>query len=467
MPLLIRNGRVITSDQDVMADVYAEGETITRLEPAIDLASLPSDTTVIDADGKLVFPGFIDPHVHIHLPFMGTNAIDDHASATQAAIVGGTTSIIEMICPGPQDEPSAAFNEWKKLAEDRSTGSCCDFSFHLSVVRFDELARKQVRELVRDEGIRSFKIFLAYKGALDISDENLFSLLEMANELGIVVTAHCENAAAIDLMQKRLIAEGKTGPQWHEPSRPRSVEAAGVNHLCAFAELTGAHIYIVHTSCNAALEQALGGRSRGVNVSIEAVAPHLVLDKTYAEREDFEGAKYVMSPPLRDSEEHKALWNALARRDIATVGTDHAPFNFAGQKDMGRKEFTAIPNGIPSIQERIDLLHTYGVCTGRIDLNVLVDACSTQSAKIFGMYPQKGTIAVGSDADLVVYDPNYRGKFTVDDSLSKVDYCGFEGMDRCGRAEYVTLRGKLVAQEGRYIGGDANGQYIVREFLSV
>ena len=467
MPLLIRNGRVITSDQDVIADVYAEHETITRLESNIDPASLPSDTKVIDADGKLVFPGFIDPHVHIHLPFMGTNAIDSHVSATQAAIVGGTTSIIEMICPGPQDEPRAAFDEWKKLAEDRTTGACCDYSFHLSVVRFDDLARQQVRELVRDEGVRSFKIFLAYKGALDISDENLFSLLEMANELGIVVTAHCENAAAIDLMQKRLIAEGKTGPQWHEPSRPRSVESSGVNHLCTFAELTGAHIYIVHTSCDAALQQALNARERGVNVSVESVAPHLILDKTWTERDGFEGAKYVMSPPLRDAEEHTALWNALAARDIATIGTDHAPFNFAGQKEMGRDAFTAIPNGIPSVQERVDLIHTYGVCAGQFDLKTMVDACSTQAAKIFGMYPRKGTIAVGSDADLVVYDPDFRGKFTVDNSLSKVDYCGFEGMDRRGRAEFVALRGQLVAQEGRYLGGNAIGQYIVRDFTSL
>ncbi len=465
MSLLIRNGRVVTADQDMKVDVYAEQSTITRLEAGIDTQSLPPDTKIIDAKDMLVFPGFIDPHVHIHLPFMGTNAIDDHASATQAALVGGTTSIIEMICPGPEDEPEVAFKEWKSLAEDASRGSCCDYGFHLSVVRFDDLARKQVQDLVAKEGVRSFKIFLAYKGALDISDENLFALLEMARDLNVVVTAHCENAEAIDAMQQQLINSGKTGPQWHEPSRPRSVEASGVNHLCTFAELTGAPIYIVHTSCHAALQEALKARDRGVNVSVESVAPHLILDKSFTERNGFEGAKYVMSPPLRDAEEHASLWAALEARDIATIGTDHAPFNFAGQKEMGRDAFTAIPNGIPSVQERVDLIHTYGVCKGQIDLKTMVDSCSTQAAKIFGMYPRKGDIAIGSDADLVVYDPDFKGTFTVADGLSKVDYCGFEGMERCGRAEVVTLRGQVVAKRGKYVGEAAIGQYIDRAFI--
>ena len=459
MPLLIKNGRVITSTEDRMADVYAEGETITRIEDTIDPSSLPDDTEIIDAKGRYVFPGFIDPHVHIHLPFMGTNAIDDHASATKAALVGGTTSIIEMICPGPEDEPAAAFKEWKDLAE---AGACCDWSFHLSVVRFDELAEQQLRDLVANHGVRSFKIFLAYKGALDISDENLFRLMQLAKELDIIITAHCENAEAVNAMQEKLISEGRTGPEWHEPSRPRSVELDGVNHLCTFAELTGARIYIVHTSCGAAVERAMTARKAGVDVTVEAVIPHLVLDSSWAERPDFEGAKYVMSPPLRDPEEHDNLWEALSDRHVATIGTDHAPFNFKGQKDMGRDAFTKIPNGIPSIQERMDLVHTYGVCAGRIDLQTMVDSCSTQAARTFGMYPRKGEIAVGSDADLVIYDPSYESPFCESDSLSKVDYCGYEGMERRGRAEVVTLRGQVVARDGRYVGPESAGCQIPR-----
>ena len=458
MALLIKDGRIITPTEDRVADVYAEGETITRIAEHIDPASMP-DAEVIDATGKCVFPGFIDPHVHIHLPFMGTNAIDDHASASKAALAGGTTSLIEMICPGPDDEPKLAFDEWRMLAE---AGSCCDYSFHLSVVRFDELAKSQVRALVESGDVASFKVFLAYKSALDIPDEHLLTLMQMARELGVIITAHCENAQAIDVMQKQLIAEGKTGPQWHEPSRPRSVEAGGVRHLCAFAERTGAHVYIVHTSCGEAVEQANAARARGVNVFVEAVAPHLVLDKTYAERDDFEGAKYVMSPPLRDASEHTHLWSGLAARDIVTIGTDHAPFKFHGQKDMGREAFTKIPNGIPGVQERVDLVHTFGVRQRRIDLATMVDACSVQPAKIFGMYPRKGAIAEGSDADLVVYDPSFAGTFSVADGLSQVDYCGYEGMERRGRAEVVTLRGTVVARDGKYVGGEGGGRSIPR-----
>ncbi len=458
MSILIKNGRVITADADRHADVLIEGETIAKVADVIDSADCPG-AEVIDARGKYVFPGFIDPHVHIHLPFMGTNAIDDHASATKAALAGGTTTVIEMICPGPDDEPRAAFDEWKGLAE---AGACCDFTFHLSVVRFDDVAKQQVRDLVANDGVASFKVFLAYKGALDIADEQLFELMEIARELGVIITAHCENAEAVDAMQKQLIADGKTGPQWHEPSRPRCVEADGVSHLCAFAELTGAHVYIVHTSCGAAVQQAMEARNRGVNVFVEAVAPHLVLDKTYAERPDFEGAKYVMSPPLRDAEEHEHLWKALASGDMVTIGTDHAPFNFRGQKDMGREAFTLIPNGIPGVQERVDLIHTHGVCEGRIDLQTMVSACSTQAAKIFGMYPRKGEIVEGSDADVVIYDPAYKGTFTQSASESQTDYCGYEGAPRKGRPELVLLRGAVVARDGRYVGGGGGGQYIGR-----
>ncbi len=453
--LVIGGGTVFAPDGEFVGDVGINGETIAEVREGGGLVG----KQVIDATGKLVFPGFIDPHVHIHLPFMGTNAIDDHASATRAALVGGTTTVIEMICPGPEDEPRAAFDTWKGLAEE---GACCDYSFHLSVVRFDELARAQLRDLVASEGVQSFKVFLAYKGALDIPDEELFALMELASELGVVITAHCENAEAIDAMQKRLISDGKTDPCWHEPSRPRTVEADGVNHLCAFAELTGAEVYIVHTSCGLAIDRALEARGRGVNVHVEAVVPHLVLDSTYAERPDFEGAKYVMSPPLRDEEEHDRLWEAIACGDVSTIGTDHAPFNFHGQKDMGREAFTLIPNGIPSIQERVDLVHTHGVSLDRIDLRTMVDACSTNVAKVFNMYPRKGAIAVGSDADIVIYDPEFRGIFAHADGLSKVDYSGFEGMDRRGRAETVLLRGQIVAAEGTFIGPEGGGRYIAR-----
>jgi dihydropyrimidinase len=452
---VIRGGTVYTPGATFVGDIGISGETIAEIKEGGGLEGQKS----IDATGKCVFPGFIDPHVHIHLPFMGTNAIDDHASASKAALVGGTTTIIEMICPGPSDEPAAAFHEWKNLAE---AGCCCDYTFHLAVVRFDELAKQQLRKLVASEGVQSFKIFLAYKGALDISDEHLHELMLMCKELGVTLTAHCENAEAIDSNQKKLIGDGKTGPEWHEPSRPRKIEAGGVEHLCDFAEQTGATVYVVHTSCGEAVDMAMAAKGRGVDVTVEAVAPHLVLDKTYAERPDFEGAKFVMSPPLRDKEEHEALWDGIAKGLVKTVGTDHAPFNFHGQKDMGKENFTHIPNGIPSIQERVDLVHTFGVCTGKIDLQTMVDVCSTNVAKQFNMFPRKGAIAVGSDADIVVYDTEFVGTFKHEDGLTKTDYSGFEGMDRKGRSEVVLLRGEIVAEKGNFVGEPGAGTYISR-----
>ncbi|RNC80979.1 MAG: dihydropyrimidinase [Phycisphaera sp.] len=459
MPLLIKGGRIITATDDYTADVYCEGETISRIETDITPSVLPAETEVIDAVGKYVFPGFIDPHVHIHLPFMGTNAKDDYESASKAALAGGTTTLIEMICPGPDDEPLVAFNEWNDKA---SPLAAVDYTFHMSVVRFDERAREQFRQIVNEHGIASFKVFLAYKGALELGDADLFAMLEFAKELGVITTAHCENAEAIDAMQRRLIAQGKTGPEFHEPSRPVGVEASGVNHLASFAELTGAHVYAVHTSCADALRAAVDARIRGVNIWVEAVAPHLVLDETYAQKPGFEGAKYVMSPPLRNKSNLDVLWNGLRAGYISTIGTDHAPFDFGTQKSMGRDAFTKIPNGIPSVQERVDLVHTFGVITGKIDLNTMVSACSTNAARLFGLYPRKGAVKVGSDADLVVYDPSCEHTLSVESSYSKVDYNAFEGWKVTGRASAVTVRGEIQARDGEFVGTIGRGRLLKR-----
>jgi len=459
MPLLIKNGRIITATDDYRADIYAAEDTITRIERSIDESKLSKKTEIVDARGKYVFPGFIDPHVHIYLPFMGTFAVDDYESASKAALVGGTTTLIEMICPGPKDEPWDAYQLWKSQAKKKAA---VDYSFHMSVVRFDPKVREQFRRIVND-GIASFKVFLAYKGALDLSDEHLFAAMTLAKELGVIVTAHCENAEAIDAMQRSLLGANRAGPEWHGPSRPPVVEASGVHHLCSFAALTGAHVYTVHTSCDDAVREAMNARYRGVDVWIEAVAPHLVLDETYAAQPDFEGAKYVMSPPLRDKRHQDVLWNGLRARSISTIATDHAPFTFEKQKKMGLDAFTKIPNGIPTIQERVDLVHTYGVTKGRLSLNAMVDACSTQAARIFGMYPRKGTIKIGSDADLVVYDPKFHSTFKAADSQSKVDYCAYEGWERIGRPTAVTVRGEVQARNGKFVGTIGRGQFIKRE----
>jgi dihydropyrimidinase len=454
MSLVIQNGRVISATDDFVGDVLVEGETVTALGPQVDV---PAGAEVIDATGKYVFPGFIDPHVHIYLPFMGTYAKDDYASASRAALVGGTTTLIEMCCPARTDDPLEAFELWLS----KGALSACDYTFHMGVSRFDESTPAAIREIAA-RGIASLKVFLAYKGAFGIDDGELFNTLTLAKDMGLIVTAHCENETLVSELQRRLLGEGKTGPEWHEPSRPPRVEAEGVHHLMTFAELTGAHVYCVHTSCREALEAVQAARLRGVNAWVETVIPYLVLDKTYAEKPDFEGAKYVMSPPLRDKAHRPALWNALRSRLISTVATDHAPFDFAGQKEMGRTDFTKIPNGIPSVEDRVNLLYTYGVCKGRIDLATFVDAASTQGARLFGLYPRKGTIAVGSDADLVVYDGAYRGKISAKTQQMNVDYSGFEGWDIEGRPSLVTVRGQVQVRDGKFVGKQGTGKFLSR-----
>ncbi len=455
MALLIRGGRVVTASDDVVADILCEGEVITRIAPLIDP---PEGAEIIDAAGKYVFPGFIDPHVHIYLPFMGTYAKDTYDTASRAALVGGTTSLIEMCCPNRTEEPIEAFELWKSKATD----SACDYTFHMGVSRFDESTASQLREIV-SQGIASFKIFLAYKGAFGVTDQELFDTLSLAKELGVIVTAHCENETLVASLQQKLLAEGKTGTEWHERSRPTRVEAEGVHHLMTFAEMTGAHVYCVHTSCRESLEAVQAARLRGVQAWVETVIPYLTLDRTYSEKPDFEGAKYVMSPPLRDPIHKPFLWAGLRSRLISTVATDHAPFDFVGQKEMGRENFTLIPNGIPSIEDRVNLLYTHGVCRGNIDIRTFVDAASTQAARLFGLYPRKGTIQVGSDADLVVYDRNYRGKISAETQLMNVDYSAYEGWEIEGRPSVVTVRGEVQVRDGEFVGTMGRGQMITRE----
>ena len=435
--------------------LYIEDETITEIGENL---TVPEDAEVIDASGKYVFPGFIDPHVHIYLPFMGAYAKDTHETGSQAALVGGTTTFIEMCAPAGSEDALEGYKHWKALAEGNAA---CDYAFHMGVTRFDETTEAQLRDIVAD-GTTSFKVFLAYKGAFGIDDEALFKTLTLAKELGVITTAHTENAELVAQMQAKLLAEGKTGPEWHEPSRPEYVEADGVHHFATFLEATGARGYVVHLSSEPALDAALEAKARGVDLYIESVIPHLMLDKTYAERPDFEGAKYVMSPPLRDKRNQAALWEALSRGDISTVGTDHAPFDTT-QKAMGKGDFTKIPNGIPAIEDRVNLLYTYGVSRGELDLHRFVDAASTQAAKLFGLYPRKGTLTVGSDADVVVYDPEYRGKLAARTQHMNVDYNGFEGVEIDGKPSVVTVRGQVQVKDGQFVGDTSRGKFLQRE----
>ncbi len=455
MALLIKNADIVNADTRSTADILCEGDTIARIERGI---TPPPGAEVIDATGRHVFPGFIDPHTHIYLPFMGTFSKDDYETGTRAALVGGTTTIFEMVCPA-RDMPAAeGFALWKSQAEGKA---CCDYSFHMGVTRFDAAAADQLREIVR-QGVGSFKVFLAYKGAFGVDDAELWQTLSLARELGVVVTAHCENETLVAALQKQLLAAGRTGPDAHHDSRPPRVEAEGVHHFTTFAHLTGARVYIVHLSCREALDEAVAARERGVDVSVETLIQYLVLDKTWAEKPGFEGAKYVMSPPLRDAANQAVLWDGLRSGLVNTVGTDHAPFDFLTQKTMGRDDFTKIPNGIPSIEDRINLLWTHGVKTGRLSLQQFVAVASTNAAKIFGIFPRKGVIQPGADADLVIYDPSYRGTLSAGTQMQNVDYNAFEGFAIEGRPAVVTVRGEVAVRDGRFCGTVGRGRFLAR-----
>lgn len=455
MGLLIRNGEIINVGSHLQADIYVQNETISQIGKNLDV---PPNTEVIDATEKLVFPGFIDPHVHIYLPFMATFAKDTHETGSVAALVGGTTTFIEMCCPNRNDDALEGYQLWKSKAEGNSA---CDYAFHMSVTKFGSETESQLKQIVTD-GTASFKIFLAYKNFFGVNDDEMFQTLELAKRLGVIVTAHCENAELVARLQQKLLAEGKTGPEWHEPSRPESIEAEGTHHFATFLENTGATGYVVHLSCEKALNAALAAKSRGVKISIESVLPHFILDKSYAERPGVEGMKHVMSPPLRAKQNQDALWKALGEGAIDTVGTDHCPFDLE-QKVLGKDSFVNIPNGIPGIEERVNLLYTEGVRRGRINLDRFVDSASTRAAKLFGLYPRKGKIAVGSDADIVVFDPNYRGTLSAKSQHTNNDYNGFEGMQIEGRPTVVTVRGKIQVRDGQFVGERGRGKFLKRE----
>jgi len=454
MALLIKGGEIVTAEARYHADIFIEDETITHI--AHNIAALPG-VEVIDATGKLVFPGFIDPHVHIHLPFMATFAKDTHATASVAALIGGTTTFIEMVCPSRNEDALEGYRIWKQKAEGNSA---CDYAFHMGVTRFDAQTEAQLREIVTD-GTASFKIFLSYKHFFGVTDEEMFHTLKLAAELGVITTAHCENAELVSQLQQQLLAQGKTGPEWHEPSRPESVEAEGTTRFATFLEQAGATGYVVHLSCAPALRVAMEAKLRGVPLYVESVVPHFLLDRSYAERAGIEGMKHVMSPPLRDIRNQAALWQALQTGLIDTVGTDHCPFDME-QKLLGANAFTQIPNGIPGIEERVNLMYTYGVKRGGLDLHRFVDALSTRAAKLFGLYPRKGTIAVGSDADLVIYDTGYQGTISVATQHTNNNYNGFEGFPIEGRPSVVTVRGKVQVRDGAFVGEPSRGQFLSR-----
>jgi len=457
MSILIKGGEVVTADARMMADVLCEGEKIVEIGPDL---SAREGIEIIDASGKYVFPGFIDPHVHVYLPAMGTYAKDTYETASKAAVLGGTTCFLEFVLPDRQGgDFIEAWDLWRSKGEGHSA---CDYSLHMAVTRYDEKVEKQLRDIV-ERGAASFKIHLAYPDVLGLTDEELYRTLGLASELGVIVMGHCENAAVIELLRHDLAAAGHQAPIWHNRSRPSALEADGVHHFLTLAELQKTHACIAHLSCGQSLEVAAGFRRRGLPVWIESLIQFLLLNESYTDTDDFEGAKYVMSPPLRTAADQEMLWQGINEGLIDTISTDHAPFDYIGQKDRGRNDFRRIASGLPGIQDRVNLLYSYGVRKGRIDIQRMIELTSSAPAKLFGLYPAKGDIRPGGDADLVVYDPNWHGEIHAAEQAMNVDYNAFEGWALSGRAETVMVRGRKVVEDGRFVGDFTHGRFVPRK----
>ena len=455
MSLLVRGGTVVNANGSVRADVLCEGGRIAAIGPALEA---PTGCEVVDAGGMLVIPGGIDPHTHMELPFMGTTASDDFFTGTSAGVAGGTTMIIDFAIPNPGQSLVATWKEWRGKAEK----AAADYSFHVAVTWWSEQVAQEMGTLTRDHGVNSFKHFMAYKGALMVDDGVLLHSIGRALELGAICNIHAENGDAVAHLQKKLLAAGITGPEGHALSRPPSVEGEAAQRVIAIAWLLGAPIYIVHVSTEDATNAIAAARARGQRVYGEVLAQHLVIDESVYQNKDFAtAAAYVMSPPFREKHHQKALWAGLVSGSLQTTATDHCVF-CAPQKANGRDDFTKIPNGTGGIEDRMGILWHHGVGSGRITPNEFVRITSTNTAEIFNIHPRKGAIAVGSDADLVVWDAHASRTISVNTHHQNVDFNVFEGMEVTGLARHTIAGGKLVWTNGDLRTVRGAGRYVDR-----
>ncbi|ADU29579.1 dihydropyrimidinase [Evansella cellulosilytica] len=455
MKKVIKNGFIVTA-----ADTY-EGEILIENEKIVAIGShLDADgAEVIDAKGCYVFPGGIDPHTHLEMPFGGTVSKDDFETGTIAAAFGGTTTVIDFCLTNKGEPLKNSIDTWHKKSKDKSV---IDYSFHLMISEINDEVLGELPQVIDEEGITSFKVFMAYKHVFQADDETLFRTLISAKDLGALVMVHAENGDVIDYLTKKALEEGNTEPIYHALTRPPEVEGEATGRAAHLTGLANSQLYVVHVSCAQAVEQIAEARNKGFNVWGETCPQYLVLDKTYLEKPDFEGAKYVWSPPLRDKEHQEVLWNALKSGQLQTLGSDQCSFDFKGQKDLGMGDFTKIPNGGPIIEDRLPILFSEGVKKGRITLNQFVEITSTRIAKLFGLFPQKGTIAVGSDADIVIYDPNVERVISADTHHMAVDYNAFEGMKITGEPVSVLSRGEFVIRDKQFVGKLGSGKYLKR-----
>jgi len=457
MSILIKNGRIITAVDDYMADVFIENETVTIIGKNLEMEA----DEVIDASGKYLFPGGLDPHTHLDMPFGGTTSADDFETGTRAAAHGGTTTLIDFAIQSKGHSTLEALDTWHAKADGKTA---IDYGFHMIVTDLEDNRVHEMKLLV-DAGVTSYKLFMAYPGVLYVDDGTIYRAMKKAGEDGTVVCMHAENGIVIDEIVKQAVADGKTAPKYHAITRPTRMEAEGVHRAISIAEVAQVPIYIVHLSSSDALEQVMLARNRGVHAFAETCPQYLFLDDSYYDQEGFEGAKYVMTPALREKWNQDELWKGLKFGDLQSIATDHCPFCFKDQKILGMDDFSKIPNGAPGVENRMSLVYNGGVHAGRISLNKFVELTSTAAAKTFGLFPKKGTIAVGSDADIVVFDPNRKETISVNNTCThhmNVDYNSYEGFEVTGFTETVLSRGKIIIDKCEYVGKKGDGRFLKR-----
>jgi len=455
MSILIKGGRVITAADDYVADVLVDGERISLIGESLDVQA---DRT-IDASGKYVLPGCVDPHTHLDMPFGGTVTIDDVESGQTAAAFGGTTTHVDFIIQPKGSTFAEAIDEWRAKANGKQV---IDMGYHMAVTDLKEGGTLEELATLPDQGITSYKLFMAYKGAIMVDDETLFRVMQVAAETGALVMVHAEHGDAIDVLVREALERGQTDPKYHALTRPPETEGEATNRAIQLAHVAGCKLYVVHVSCAESVEPIQIAREKGWDVWGETCTQYFFVDYTFLERPNFEGAKYVYTPPPRDKENQEVLWRAVKNDVLSVVSTDHCAFLWDGQKSLGRDDFSKIPNGAPGLENRMQMIHEFGVRGGRITLNRMVELLSTNPAKYFGLYPRKGTIAVGSDADIVIFAPEKRVTISSATDHSKTDYNLYEGTEVTGTPEIVLLRGNVLVEDGDLVAQPGIGQYVAR-----
>ena len=454
MSLILKGGKIVSDKITYFSDIRVDGGKIVEIGENLE----SKDCEIVDVSGSYIIPGGIDTHTHFDLDTGTTITADDFISGTKAAIAGGTTTILDFATQSKGKSLKAGLEEWHHKARNKAY---CDYGFHMAITDWSDSVCDEMDEMIK-QGVSSFKLYMAYKGTLQVDDSIIYKALEKSKNIGAIIGFHCENGDLVCELVDKNLKENHISPQYHATSRPPMLEAEATSRLMKIAELTKSKVCVVHLSCKESLDEVLKAKERGVDVVVETCPQYLLLNEDKYKLEGFEGAKYVMSPPLRNVKNNDILWKALEQNQIDTIGTDHCSFNYKKQKELGIDEFSKIPNGAPGVEHRVGLLYTYGVSTNKISINRMVELLSTNPAKIYGLYPQKGTIEVGSDADLVVLNPNKTKVIKAENQVQNVDYTPYENYRLNCEIERVYLRGKEVSRNGKIIDNFPTGKYLKR-----